>query len=289
MAQKKNVKKKKTPKQPISGKGSVASRKVDWNTGKTAHRLRWLAMIPLALLAVFFRFFMAGYSFTVLVCCCVMAVLLVYNVLDLLRGKYPKQTKVVRRLFTILLCIGLLVAAVTEFFIIRASFGEPGEQVEYLVVLGAKVRPDGPSVSLMDRIKAAYSYLTEHPEVIAVVSGGKGDDEHISEALCMYQELTAMGIDPDRIWMEDRATSTWENLRFTLDLIEEKTGERPDHLGIISSEYHLFRASLFADRIGIGSTLIPARTSRFSQLVNHLMREVAGVWHFILLGGKYHD
>lgn len=289
MAQKKNVKKKKAPKQPISGKGSIAARKVSWKTGKTAHRLRWIAMIPLGLLAVFFQFFMAGYSFTVLVCCGLMAVLLLYNVLDLLRGKYPKQTKVVRRVFTILLCVGLIVAGITEFFIIRASFGEPGESVRYLVVLGAKVRPDGPSVSLMDRIKAAHVYLTEHPEVIAVVSGGQGDDEHISEALCMYQELVKLGVDPERIWMEDKATSTWENLRFTLDLIEEKTGERPDRLGIISSEYHLFRASLFADRIGIESTLIPARTSRLSQLVNHLMREVAGVWHYILLGGNYHD
>lgn len=288
MAQKKNSKKKKTPKQPISGRGSIASRKVSWKTGKTAHRLRWIAMIPLILLAVFFQFFMAGYSFTVLVCIGLIAVLLFYNVMDLLRDKYPKQTKVVRRVFTILLCIGLIAVAITEFFIIRASFGEPGETTEYLVVLGAKVRPDGPSVSLRDRILAARDYLTEHPEVIAVVSGGKGDDEHISEALCMYQELVEMGIDPDRIWMEDKATSTWENLRFTLDLIEEKTGERPDRLGIISSEYHLFRSSLFADRIGIESTLIPARTSRVSQLVNHLMREVVCIWHFMLFGGSYH-
>ena len=76
-------------------------------------------------------------------------------------------------------------------------------------------------------------------------------------------------------------------MHFTLDLIEEKTGERPQKLGVLSSEYHLFRASLFADACGVDFVGVPARTSRISQAVNHFMREVAGVWHYILLGGQY--
>ena len=87
--------------------------------------------------------------------------------------------------------------------------------------------------------------------------------------------------------MEDKATSTWENLNFALDLIEEKTGERPTKLGILSSEYHLFRAKLFAKECGVEPVGIPARTSRLSQKVNHFMREVAGVWHYLILGGNY--
>ena len=106
----------------------------------------------------------------------------------------------------------------------------------------------------------------------------------MSEAQSMYDNLTAMGIDPDRVWMEGQATSTDENMRFSLDLIEEKTGQRPTKLAILSSEYHLFRASLMAKKLGIDFVGVPARTSRLSQLINHGMREVAGVWHFILLG-----
>ena len=87
--------------------------------------------------------------------------------------------------------------------------------------------------------------------------------------------------------MEDKATSTWENLHFSLDLIEAKTGTRPEKIGLLSSEYHMFRAGLFADACGVESVGIPARTSRFSQRVNHFMREVAGVWHYLLLGGQY--
>lgn len=266
---------------------SIAERTVDWKTGKTAAFLGWLALIPLGLMIAFFQFFMIGYSFTVLVLLILSGILIFYNCMHLLQRKYPRDARRLRRIFTTILCIGLLVCGITEAIIIKASLGEPKESCEYVVVLGAKVRHDGPSVSLMDRIRAAADYLEEHPEVTAVVSGGKGSDEPVTEAECMYRELVALGIEPQRIWMEDKATSTWENLNFSLDLIEEKTGTRPEKIGILSSEYHLFRASLFADACGVESVGIPARTSIITQRINHFMREVAGVWHYILLGGKY--
>ena len=125
--------------------------------------------------------------------------------------------------------------------------------------------------------------------LICIASGGQGTDEDISEAQCIFDHLTAMGIDKSRIWLEDKSTSTWENLHFSLNLIEENTGTRPEKIGILSSEYHLFRASLFADACGVESVGIPAPTSRFSLRVNYYLREVAGVWHYLILGGQYHD
>jgi uncharacterized SAM-binding protein YcdF (DUF218 family) len=109
----------------------------------------------------------------------------------------------------------------------------------------------------------------------------------MTEAQAMFDELVKLGIDPSRIWLEEEATSTWENLNFSLNLIEEKTGSRPTCLGVVSSEYHLLRASLFAKKCGVEFVGIPAETSRFSQKINHFMREVAGIWHFLLLGGQY--
>ena len=280
-------KKQSAPQQDLFRKKTIAQRTVAWKTGKTAFILGWLALIPLVLMIIFFTYFMAGYSFTVLVCWCLVGIILFYNTIYLLQRKYPREARAIKRLFTVILCIGLLVCGITEAVIIHASFGEPKEQCEYVVVLGAKVRPDGPSVSLMDRIRAANDYMTLHPDVIAVVTGGKGADEPMTEAQCMFDELVKLGIDPARIWVEDQATSTWENLNFSLNLIEEKTGIRPEKIGILSSEYHLFRASLFADACGVESVGIPAATSRLSQKINHFMRDVAGVWHYILLGGQY--
>ena len=278
----------KTKKPSLARKKAERSKAAE-STRKATEVVRWLPLAPLAVLAFAFKFVFAGYSFSALVCCALMGILAFYNVTRLLQGRFPKTIKVVKGVFTLILCIGLLVVGITEALIIKASFGDPEESCEYVVVLGAKVRPDGPSVSLQNRIDAAYDYLMAHPEVIAVVSGGQGGDEPMTEAQCMYDELIAMGIDPDRVWMEDQATSTWENLKFSLDLIQERTGQRPTKIGLLSSEYHLFRANLFAKEHGVESVGIPAHTTRLSQMINHFMREVAGVWHYILLGGKYSD
>ena len=241
----------------------------------------------LAAAAFFLKFCVPGYSFSALVCLILIAIVLFYTLMPLAAPKFPALTRAVTVAVTVVLILGLLVAGATEAVIIHASFGNLEQPVDYVVVLGAKVRSDGPSVSLWDRIYGARNYLMEHPDVIAVVSGGQGPDEPMTEAQCMYDALVAMGISPDRIWVEPKAESTWENLNFSLNLIEEKTGARPTEIGVLSSEYHLFRASLFARACDVGFIGIPAKTSRTSQLVNHCMREVAGVWHYIILGGQY--
>ena len=246
-----------------------------------------LACAILGGLAYFLKFCVPGYSFSALVCLCLIGLILFYTLMPLVGLKFPLFAKITTRIFTVCFVIGLLVVGITEAVIIHASFGDPKENVDYMVVLGAKVNADGPSVSLWDRICGAYEYMEEHPNVIAVVSGGQGTDEPITEAECMYRELVNLGIDPKRILREEEATSTWENFKFSLDLIEGKTGMRPSKIGVLSSEYHLFRASLFAKACGVEFVGIPAKTSRLSQAINHFMREVAGVWHYILLGGNY--
>ena len=248
----------------------------------------WL-LVPLGIVYYFCKFVLPGYSFTALVCLCLAAVILFYTAMPFLGQHFPGLAKVLPLGVTAVLILGFCVCAVTEALIIKASFGDPQEQVDYVVVLGAKVRDDGPSVSLWDRIYAARDYLEAHPHTVAVLSGGKGKDEPISEAQCMFTELLALGIEPGRLWQEDKAESTWENIRYSLDLIQKETGARPQKIGVLSSEYHLFRASLFAKKNQVEFVGIPARTSRLSQRINHFMREVAGVWHYILLGGNYSD
>ena len=253
----------------------------------TGRILALLICAALSGLAFFLKFCIPGYSFSALVCICLIGIILFYTFLPLVGLKFPVLAKYTTRILTAVLILGLLVVGTTEAVIIRKSFGDPKEQVDYVVVLGAKVNKEGPSVSLWDRICAAYEYAEEHPEAILILSGGQGTDEPITEAECMFRELFWMGIDPDRLWCEGFATSTWENLHFSLDLIEEKTGQRPERIGVLSSEYHLFRASLFAKANDVEFVGIPARTSRWGQRINHFMREVAGVWHYLILGGQY--
>lgn len=246
--------------------------------------LKWLLPAVLVLLSLFFYTAIHGHSFLGLVCLCLAGVVTAYYILDLLKSRFPKSCKILTRTLTAILCIGILIFAVTEGIIIHASLGHPDADCAYIVVLGAKVNGTSPSLSLSDRIRTAESYLKAHPHTIAILSGGKGEDEGICEAQCMFNELTARGIDTDRLWLEEKSTSTQENLRFTLELIEAKTGTRPESIGLISSEYHLFRAGIFAKDCGVTAIGIPAQTSWFSIKINYFMREVAGVWHYILLG-----
>lgn len=242
------------------------------------------ACVPFAAIWYVCKNVLPGYSFTALVCLCIIGIILFYGFMPMVGRVLPRFARVCTIVFTLALICGLILFGVTEYFIIRASFGTPETQVDYLVVLGAKVRQDGPSVSLWDRIYETVSYLNAHPDTIAIVSGGQGEDEPITEAKSMHDELVKLGISEDRIWMESKATSTDENLRYSLDLIEEKTGRRPQTLGVLSSEYHLFRASLMAKKLGIEFVGVPAKTTKITQLINHAMREVAGVWHFYIFG-----
>lgn len=249
--------------------------------------LKWMIPVFLVLAGIFLSFYVQGHKFLGMICVCLAVLLALYYLIGLLKRRNLITFKLLRLILTCFVCLGLLVVGVTEFIIIRASFGSPDADCPYVLVLGAKVNGTQPSISLSDRINAAEEYLRSHPDTIAILSGGKGADEAISEAQCMYDQLTARGIPAEQLWLEDRATSTWENLVYSLDLVEERTGVRPTSIGLLSSEYHLFRASLFAKDCGVEAIGIPAATSWPSIRLNYFLREVAGVWHYILLGGQY--
>ena len=285
----KPIKKKRKRKQqpPKAWHEKSIAEKVAYRRQNQGTILATVTMAALVLAAGFFKHCLMGYSFSALVCLCLAGLIGFYTYFPKLFRKFPGFTRTVTRMFTIILCIGLTIFALTEAVIIHASFGSQDTDFDYLLVLGAKVRETGPSLSLTNRIDKAYEYLKAYPDTVAILSGGQGPDEPVTEAACMYDRLVTKGIDPDRLWKEDKATSTWENLKFALDLVEQRTGKRPTKLGVVSSEYHLFRASLFAGEHGVEFVGVPAETTKISLKVNYFLREVAGVWHYILLGGRY--
>ena len=251
--------------------------------------LKWLIPALFVLLGIFLQNFVHGHSFLGLISFGIAGLTVVYFLIGLLKQYRFMAAKVLRTVVTTFVILCLLLVGGTLAVVLRASRGDTQTPCRYIVVLGAKVNGTEPSLSLSDRIRAAESYLKAHPGTVAVLSGGQGADEGISEAQCMYEQLTQRGIDPNRLWLEDKATSTWENLQYSLDLIEGKTGVRPQTLGIISSEYHLFRAGMFARECGVEAIGIPAPTAWASLRLNYFLREVAGVWHYLILGGQYYD
>jgi uncharacterized SAM-binding protein YcdF (DUF218 family) len=168
--------------------------------------------------------------------------------------------------------IVLLVVIESACMIVAANKEpEPGATV---VVLGCRVYGERASLSMVERLDAAYEYLTEHPESKCVLSGGKGDGENITEAECMYRYLVSKGIDAYRLYKEEASTTTRENLLFSKQLIEEQ-GLHPV-IAIATSEYHEYRAGLIAKSLGISWAAVPGKTAIWL-FPTYYVRELYGI------------
>lgn len=151
-----------------------------------------------------------------------------------------------------------ILAIVETGCIVNACMKAPAENAT-AVVLGCRVYGERASLSLVERLEAAYTYLEENPEAVCVVSGGQGSGENISEAECMYRWLVDKGIDGTRIYKEDKSTSTDENIAFSKEVIEENGLN--ENIAIVTSEYHTYRAGIVAAENGLAFGSAPGKTA----------------------------
>lgn len=150
---------------------------------------------------------------------------------------------------------------------------------EYVVILGAKVKPGGvPSLSLANRLDVAASYLQKHPQVLVIVSGGQGEDEDRTEASVMRDVLVEKGIDPGRILIEDKSTSTYENLLFSKELLPENIAA----ITIISNDFHLRRATFLANSLDLEADTVAAPTPSVVKAKSHFRERLALLKTFIV-------
>ena len=189
----------------------------------------------------------------------------------------------------ILLTAAAVTVLVLTFMIVRAALTEPDPSAD-AVVLGCEVKGDRPSRMLTGRMDAAIDYLQAHPDVCCVLSGGKGENEEISEAECMYRYMTAQGIDPGRLIPEDRSVSTRENLQFSLQKLrqagraEASGGDDPAPLqiAVVTNEFHACRAHLIAKELGMRAGTVVA-PSPWWLLPTFYVRELYGLLYQIFL------
>ena len=181
--------------------------------------------------------------------------------------------------------LGLLAAAIAvlaiviSVFMVKAANDRPRNEDTTLVILGCQVKNGAPSLMLRRRLEAAYEYLNEHENVSVVVSGGKGEDEVISEAQCMRDWLVDNGISSDRIYMEDKSVNTEENLRFSKKIIDDN--KLPVTITIVTDGFHQLRADMLAEKQGIEAHNISADT-RFYLLPTYWVREWFGIIYYKL-------
>lgn len=232
-----------------------------------------IIVIILALLAAFFFFCLNGYTYISY------SLLFIAFLITVAQIGSDGLKKVV----TIITCIGLAYFLFVEALIISNSRTDTDCERPYLIVLGAAVKGDVPSLSLQHRLEGALDYLNRYPESRAVVSGGQGKGEFITEAQCMKDWLTAEGISSDRIYMEGRSTSTDENLSYSWEIIRELGGEKDD-IALLSSGYHLYRAKQMAKNLGMDPAGVRGNRGYPIYTLGMFIREAFGVTHLWVFG-----
>lgn len=168
------------------------------------------------------------------------------------------------------------------------QFNAPKLEQDFIIVLGAGLL-NGERVTplLAKRIDRAINFYQLQKQVTQrapkfVMSGGQGPDEKISEAAAMRNYAVEKGIPETDILLEANSTTTYENMKFSREIIEKET---PDYRAIFSSNnYHIFRAGIFAHQVDLKADGIGAKTA-FYYLPNAFLREFAAV---ILLQKKFH-
>lgn len=203
------------------------------------------------------------------------ALIVLYLVLWTLSAneKRARLAKALRRCYLICVAIGFLFFLTMQALIISGAHTDDVE-ADCVIVLGAGLRGEAPSLILRQRLNAAADYLLERGDIPVIVAGGLGRGETITEAEAMFRYLSGRGIDENLIWKEDRSTSTRENLAFSLAIIEEKGLDAENiKVAVVTNEFHLYRAKLIAGKQGLDTVGIAAQTSSFFMRMIYSFRE----------------
>ncbi len=223
--------------------------------------------------------FMPGIGMDLLLPALLGIVMILFAVAKLkIKGSIIKN-KVFRIVVIAVVIIGMTFFFVIEGLIIRHAVMKvkPEENVDYIMVLGCGIFPDGSlTLTLKNRLDAALAYSEQDPDAIFVVTGGQGPKEPVPEAQAMKEYLLSKGVPTERILSEPESSSTNENMKFSRRLIIERYGDSGRKVAIATSDFHMFRSKLLARHYGFDPYGIPGETPWFIR-PNSYLREFLAV------------
>lgn len=211
-------------------------------------------------------------------------ILLTYGTVELkykidIWSRIPRK---LRQIITGLFVIGLAIFTIFEGRIIYEGRVIDREKPDYLMVLGAGLRGDKISTTLLYRLESAVEFNREYPDVKIIVSGGQGEGEDITEALAMKNYLISHGIDESLIISEDKSTNTYENFLYTKNLLDREVGSEDYTITVISNDFHMYRAKYIGKKVGFNCLGYPAKSHISSTVIFHV-REFFGVMKAYIL------
>ncbi|MCI8596849.1 MAG: YdcF family protein [Lachnospiraceae bacterium] len=196
-----------------------------------------------------------------------------------MQSAFQKIPGIVKLIISIGLALGAAWFLFLEVCIIGEMVSSQDEAMDYLIVLGAQVKGTRVSRALRQRLDQAVLYLREHEDTIVIVSGGQGQGEDVSEAEAMETYLVKAGIVKERIRREDKSVNTMQNISYSRELIEEEDAS----VGIVSNDFHIFRAVHIAKAQGINARGVPAPSS-LGMYPHYMVREAFAVTKDLAFG-----
>ena len=165
----------------------------------------------------------------------------------------------------------IIYATLITIAMVIASLIKP-QRNSTAITLGIRAEEHGPSSLLKGRINATKLYLEKNEKSVAILSGGKCKKDFEEEAVCMYNELLKMGVDSDRLIIENKALSTFENILFSQRIINSDNKKK--NLAIVSDRFHQLRARLIIKKLKIKGKVgaVNAKTA-FLYIPTYYVRE----------------
>lgn len=188
------------------------------------------------------------------------------------------------RVLRLLFFIGLGIYAALFAFVAVSGYADQAKgDEEAIVVLGAGLRGEAVGDVLRRRLDKALQAWQQNPTALIVVTGGQGPDEDIPEALAMQRWLVARGVPEECILMEDKSTSTEENLLFAMQLLQQAGISKSAPVAVATNAFHCYRAGRYAERLGFADVRMLPASMNLSTLMPSYMREVLAIlymWMF---------
>lgn len=192
--------------------------------------------------------------------------------------------KVLKIIFLSAIALYLILIGVVVINAQQSKSNDYSMSADAAIILGAGLIGERPSTQLSMRLDKAVEYSRKNKDALLVVSGGKGSDEAISEALAMRNYLLERGIAEERIVLEDRSKSTFENFSFSKDILNEQLGREDYEAVFITNDFHVLRAGMVADRIGFKSIEGIGSLSYERTALNDYLRETIAVVKTFITG-----
>ena len=175
----------------------------------------------------------------------------------------------------------MITFVVIEGLIILNGNIKDTNDVDYMIILGARLYGEVPSPALYERLKVAGEYLHNTTDLKVIVSGGQGPDEYISEAEAMKRYLINNGINKNRVIIEDKSTSTFENISNSLNIIKEIDDLENPRVLLVTNKFHIFRSKLLANRLGAKAYGLPAEVPATIVVPQYIREYFAVIKSFI--------